>query len=236
VRANLQFLVDVGLVPTYAKSLQSFLEKNPNSALPSSSGVSGLPNVHSDDDAIDLVIRFEGGSDPPNDDPALASKFGISLSTLTGYLGKPASIDDLRNLSVETARDIYKKLYLGAATSAIASVQVKAAYLGLSTNMGTRQASKLFQDAIGKVDGLPIDVDGVLGPQTVQRINAIDPNLLIETANCGAAKYYESLPTFAKFGVSWLNRLRAFSPVTLKGICPELQPNSSVAGTTPSKP
>src|SRR6202000_1696114 len=65
VRSNLRFLVDVGLVPNYAESLRSFLDKNPDSALPTSTSVpnltSGLPNIHTDDDAIDLVIRFEGG-------------------------------------------------------------------------------------------------------------------------------------------------------------------------------
>jgi hypothetical protein len=39
VRANLRFLVDVGLVPDYANGLRSFLDKNPDSALPSSSPV-----------------------------------------------------------------------------------------------------------------------------------------------------------------------------------------------------
>lgn len=36
VRANLQFLVDVGLVPDYADALRAFLDKKPDSALPRS--------------------------------------------------------------------------------------------------------------------------------------------------------------------------------------------------------
>jgi lysozyme family protein len=238
VRANLRFLVDVGLVPSYAESLRSFLDKNPNSALPSSftAGVSSLQDVHTDDDAIDLVMRLEGGfSDNPLD-PGGASNFGITLTALSEYLGKSASKEDVRNLSVETARDIYKKRYLTGVASRISSVQVKAAYLGLATSVGPGQASKFFQVAIGEIDNLPVSADGILGPETVQRINAIDPDLLIETVNCKAARFYESLSMFQKSGPFWMRRLRTFSPVALKGICPELHASSNVGGTTPSKP
>jgi hypothetical protein len=64
VRANLRFLVDVGLVPNYADNLQAFLAKNPDSALPSSftpAAGSLLGAVHTDEDAIDLVVKVEGG-------------------------------------------------------------------------------------------------------------------------------------------------------------------------------
>jgi hypothetical protein len=48
VRANLRFLVDVGLVPDYADSLRSFLDKTPDSALPRwfTPGTSALPNIY----------------------------------------------------------------------------------------------------------------------------------------------------------------------------------------------
>ena len=83
VRANLQFLVDVGLVPNYADSLRSFLAKNPDSALPSSltPGVSALQDVHTDDDAIDLVMRLEGGYvDDPADPAGAALRITVSRS------------------------------------------------------------------------------------------------------------------------------------------------------------
>jgi lysozyme family protein len=237
VRANLQFLVDVGLVPTYADNLRSFLAKNKDNdaALPSSFalGPTPLSNIHTDDDAINLVMRFEGGfsADPLN--PDAATNFGIMTKDLSHYLGRSASLDDLRNVSPETAREIYKKEYLAGPVSDIVSVQVKAAYLGLASFMGTRQANKLFQAALGKIDKLPASDDEVVGPGTVQRINAIDPNLLVETVNCEAAKYYQSLPTFHLFSRAWMIRLRAFSPAPLKGICPELQ-NASTSDTTPT--
>jgi lysozyme family protein len=238
VRANLRFLVDVGLVPNYADSLRSFLDKNPDSALPSSftNGVSGLQNVNTDDDAIDLVLRLEGGYVDAPSDPAGATNFGITLNSLSAYLGRTASNDDLRNMSVATARDIYRKTYL-IGGSGLTSVHVKAAYLNLATNLGRAHAAKIFQAAANKLGmSPPSPEDGSLGPLTLQFINAVDPDLFIESANCEAAKFYKSLPAFSQFGAFWMRRLRTFSPLTLKGICPELLPSSNPPDTTSAKP
>jgi lysozyme family protein len=240
VRHNLQFLVDVGLVPSYADSLRSFLEKNPDSALPSSftPGASGLQNVNTDDDAIDLVMRFEGGYEDDPANPGGATNNGITLATLSAYLRRPATKDDLRNMSVETAREIYRKNYL-IGGSGITSVHVKAAYLNLATNSGSLRAAKIFQAAANKLGmSPPSPEDGILGPLTLQFINAADPDLFIETANCEAVKFYKSLGAslFAKFGALWIQRLRTFSPLTLRGICPELQPSSNPSDASSAKP
>jgi hypothetical protein len=236
VRANLQFLIDVGLVGDYAGKLQSFLDKHPNNAaLPSaaSTGPSGLGNVHTDDDAIDLVIRLEGGWVDNPRDPQGAIKYGISLAQLSAYTGQPALKKDLFNLSVDTARDIYRKSYLTGATSAIASVQVKAAFLSLAVSLGPHRALTLIQQAISAIDKRSSQEDGSPGAETISRVNAIDPDLMIETVNCQAAKYYQSLPSFKLFGQGWIRRLRLFSPVTLKGVCPDLLTDAgSVPATT----
>jgi lysozyme family protein len=240
VRANLRFLVDVGLVPNYADNLRSFLDKNPDSALPSSFtlGASGLQNVNTEDDAIDLVLRFAGGYVDSSAFPDNPSNFGLTLATLSGYLGRSASKDDLRNLSVATARDIYRQVYLKGG-SGLASVHVKAAYLNLATNTGPVQAAKIFQAAANKLGMSPPSPEGgSLGPLTLTFINAADPDLFIETANCEAVKFYKSFGAnyFAEFGAGWIRALRTFSPLTLRGICPELLPSSNPSDASSAKP
>ena len=239
VRANLRFLVDVGLVPNYADNLQAFLAKNPDSALPSSftPAAGSLGAVHTDQDAIDLVLKWEGGYvDDPND-PARATNYGITLGEFSDYLGKTASKDDLRDMSVATARDYYKKKYLDD-ISGYTSVHVKAAYLNLAVNLGKVRAAKIFQAAANKL-GTSIPIDGLLGPATQQFINATDPDLFIGTADCEAAKVYigfSPAPGQARFLTGWINRLQRFSPVDLKSVCPELQSLSSSPGQAQSTP
>jgi Predicted Peptidoglycan domain len=132
-------------------------------------------------------------------------------------------------MSVADARDYYKKQYLDD-ISGFTSVRVKAAYLNLAVNMGKVRAVKIFQAAANKL-GTSVAIDGTLGPSTQQFINATDPDQFIETANCEAAKVYISLghPQFLK---GWIARLQMFSPVDLKGICPEVQSLSSSPGSS----
>ena len=163
VRANLQFLVDVGFGPKLCGQ-PSILsgQKIPDSALPSSftPGVSALQDVHTDDDAIDLVMRLEGGyvDDPADPTGCRATNYGITLSELGRYLGKTPTKDDLRNLSVITARDIYKKYYLVGAPS-FTSIQVKAAYLNLAINSGPARAAKIFRAAANKLGMITSSTD-----------------------------------------------------------------------------
>jgi lysozyme family protein len=239
VRANLRFLVDVGLVPNYADNLQAFLAKNSDSQLPSSftPAAGSLASVHTDEDAIDLVLKEEGGYVDNPADPDGATNHGITLKAFSDYLGKTASKDDLRGMSVATARDYYKKQYLDD-ISGYTSVRVKAAYLNLAVNMGKAKAAKIFQTAANKL-GTSIVIDGMLGPSTQQFINATDPDLFIETADCEAAKTYiklASTPSGAQFLVGWIKRLQRFSPVDLKSVCPELPSPSSPPGQGEATP
>jgi hypothetical protein len=83
VRANLKFLLDVGLIPNYANSIRSFLDKNPNSALPSFSDTTQSRKV-----AINRYIRTLATS---NDKATLDS-----IATLLN-IGTDSDILDERN-------------------------------------------------------------------------------------------------------------------------------------------
>lgn len=67
------------------------------------------------DRVIEYVIDDEGDelNLSPNE-PGGASKYGVSLDTLSKYLGRKASLSELRNLSPETAKQIYRRLYWDA--------------------------------------------------------------------------------------------------------------------------
>jgi len=238
VRANLQFLIEVGLVGDYASKLKSFLDRHPdNSALPSSAAVgpNNLQDVHTDNDAIDLVIRLQGGYYEDPSDPDRAEKFGITKDTLKAYGRHSVSNDDVRNLSVQTAREIYRALYATGSWSAILSVQVKAVYLYFAAMTGAMHATNVFYKATSKIDKTSQPEDGFLGPELVSRINGIPADPFIETADCEQVKYYEGLSAFNVFGRQWISQVRVFSPLTLKGVCPELSANGASAQTAQSK-
>lgn len=62
--------------------------------------------------AIDRLIEREGGfvNDPA--DRGGATKYGVTQATLTHYLGRKATIQEVRNLTPDTARQIISSIYV----------------------------------------------------------------------------------------------------------------------------
>jgi lysozyme family protein len=61
---------------------------------------------------IDALIRREGGFVDHKDDKGKATKYGITQATLAEWLGRPASVDDVKALTEHEAREIYREEYI----------------------------------------------------------------------------------------------------------------------------
>ncbi len=61
---------------------------------------------------LDDIIRREGGFVDDPTDLGGATKYGITQKTLSDFLGRPATKDEVRDLTEATARDIYRKNYV----------------------------------------------------------------------------------------------------------------------------
>lgn len=228
-RTNLRFLAESQLIdPEVAKRV---LAAKDTPVLPSSvsagpSSAQQFQAVRSDDDALDLVLAWQGGfsagSSPT--DLASATNAGITLSVLSQLLGHSASIEELKALSPAKIKDYYRH-YLAPAAG-LESPLVRAAFLNLSVMSGRGTATRVFQEAGQQIGGTTLTLDGSFGPLSISTINsaaAKDPELLVETANCIALKEMKSFHSWQLFGPFWTKRLRAFSPVVLRGVCSELQ-------------
>ncbi len=59
--------------------------------------------------ALPLVLKHEGGwSDDPND-PGGATKLGVTIGTLSLWLGRPATKTEVKALTVATVAPIYRR-------------------------------------------------------------------------------------------------------------------------------
>jgi lysozyme family protein len=233
-RANLDFLVESGLLD---KSLAKSVNQTKSTpVIPPSNGAAAPSDskafeaVRNDDDAIDLVIGWEGGF-YSGTNPDEARNAGIGVKDLASFLGRPATVSDLQNLSKDTIRDFYRIRLQPA--EAIKVPMVRAAFLNLAVWTGAPNAMQTFQKAAAKVMAVDVTPDGILGPASISLINSVpDPNLFVETANCLTLDQLKHAPTWNVLGPNSLRRLRAFSPVTLRGICPELMAVTAESGTT----
>jgi lysozyme family protein len=224
-KSNLRFLAETGLIDA---SLAGRIEAAKDTAVLPSPGTS-LSNsrefqaVKTDDDALDLVISWEGGFVSVDGNPQQSTNGGITLDELSTYLGRPATVDDLKSLSHDEIKKIYRRK-LAPASGIIVPI-VRAAFLNLAVWTGTNQATTTFQAAAAKVSGASVINDGVFGPQSIAAINAaaaFDPDLFVENANCLVLNHLKAAQGWSRFGPGWLQRLRAFSPINLRGVCPDL--------------
>jgi lysozyme family protein len=65
-----------------------------------------------DEAIVDAILKAEGGFVDDASDRGGATNYGITQATLSLWIGRDATVDDVRNLSVDTARAIYREKYL----------------------------------------------------------------------------------------------------------------------------
>lgn len=119
------------------------------------------------DQIIDATIKAEGGyvNDPA--DSGGATKYGITerVARANGYTGL------MRDLPLQTARDIYRNEYAIKPGFTVFPSEVAAELFDTGVNMGTSTATKFLQRAVNALAGSGIAVDGKMGPATRNAVN-----------------------------------------------------------------
>jgi len=165
--------------------------------------------------ALSHVLAYEGGYvDHPND-PGGATNLGITRATLAGYLGRSVSKAEVRALSRETARDIYRKLYWDALRCDEMPGGIDLALFDCGVNQGTGRAARLLQTA------LKVRVDGIIGPVTMRAVRSAEPALLLTEFIAQRMRAYGRLSSlFRTFGLGWSRRLIAVHSEAMALITP----------------
>ncbi|MFN3749239.1 MAG: glycoside hydrolase family 108 protein [Sphingorhabdus sp.] len=144
--------------------------------------------------AVEHVLKIEGGFvDHPND-PGGATKYGISLRFLKAEgkidmdgdgiadfdLDFDGDIDgiDIRNLTLQDARVLYHRCFWQAAQCDALPPPVGEMVFDQAINGGLHAARKMLQHAIndclsrgGETAPDPVKVDGAIGPRTIEAMN-----------------------------------------------------------------
>jgi lysozyme family protein len=121
------------------------------------------------DQAFAYLFKDEGGFvDNPNDKGG-PTKYGITQRLLSDWLKQPATVDDVKNLDVATAKQIYyflfwKPLFLDD----IIDGRVACALLDIEILVRRRVATRAAQKACQNPD---LEIDGIMGDETIKAIN-----------------------------------------------------------------
>jgi lysozyme family protein len=151
---------------------------------------------------INDVIRREGAATNDPADNGGRTEFGISEKA------NPEAWKDNKVTEAE-AREIYLKKYVtGPGFDKITDKLLQAQLVDYGVNSGPYLAVMKLQEI------LHVDVDGVLGPQTLAAIQGITPselnNLLVSARIKMIGKIVSKNPSQLKFLNGWLNRALEF--------------------------
>lgn len=128
---------------------------------------------------IDHILRVEGPqyTNHPSDAGG-PTKYGITQATLSRFLGRPASIQDVQGITEGLARTIYFKLYVDDPDfDLIPTAKLALELIDSGVNVGTGRASTWLQRALNMLNNRGRDyadlvVDGDIGPRTIQALDA----------------------------------------------------------------
>ncbi|NNP74200.1 secretion activator protein [Acinetobacter defluvii] len=121
------------------------------------------------------------------------TKYGISAMTYPDL--------DIRNLSLEKAKAIYKRDWWDK----INADQIDSAIIfqvwDFAVNAGMGTAKRKLQKAVGVAE------DGIIGKHTIQAINDTEINDVLLKFNAERLRYYTSLNTWNLYGKGWTLRV-----------------------------
>lgn len=126
-----------------------------------------------DDDAIlDAILRHEGGYVDDAADHGRCTHRGITLQTLRDWRGRPVTCDDVRAMSEQEARDIYRARYLKPFDGVDAAI--KPQVVDIAVNAGVLRARQLL--ALAQQSDKPLNVALVIERlKHYARLVAADP-------------------------------------------------------------
>jgi lysozyme family protein len=166
---------------------------------------------------IDDVIRREGGYVDHPQDRGGPTNFGITRSTLSRHLGRPASADEVRRLERAVAAEIYRREYYEAPGIDALPARIRPFAFDAAINHGPGRAIRFVQQVCDAAGFGPLAADGQCGPRTRQAAAHADRAMgdwLLAALVEERRDFYLALvardPAQRVFLRGWLNRLAEF--------------------------
>lgn len=145
------------------------------------------------EDSFERLIGHEGGYVNHRADPGGETKFGISKRSYPG--------EDIANLSLARAQEIYRRDFWGPAGCDAVPAPLRFDLFDMAVNAGPVAAVRCLQRAVGET------ADGILGPRTLQAISSMPAPRLLARFNGHRLEHLASLSHWPAFGRGWARRI-----------------------------
>jgi lysozyme family protein len=160
------------------------------------------------DPSLSRLLVHEGGYTNDAADPGGPTNFGITIADYRQYVMPGATAADVRAMTVDQAKTIYRARYWDAQRCDELPAGVDDTVFDYGVNSGIGRSKKVLQRVVG------VPADGELGPATMAAIMARDPKAIITAINGERLTFLHSLRTWPVFGRGWNQRVievQAFS-------------------------
>jgi lysozyme family protein len=150
--------------------------------------------------SLSILLKHEGGFVDHPKDPGGATNKGITKKTYEEFLGRDVTVEELKNITDEDVKLIYKTLYWDIVKCDTLPAGVDFAVFDWCVNGGPSRAAKTLQKALN------VDADGAIGPNTLSAATNSDCTQTIELFTKERENFYRGLKTFDTFGKGWIRR------------------------------
>lgn len=164
-----------------------------------------------------MLSELEGGYQNLTSDPGNKNSLGVYVGTNWGIsarfyeqiIGYPPTVQDMKNLTKEEAKNIYRiHFWDKLKASEIKSQQVANTIVDMQVNSG--RGARIAQQVLNTHFGKNLNVDGVIGPKTIQAINSVPPSEFVDKYNDARISYYKGIGNTAWIRI-WVNRVKKFA-------------------------
>lgn len=133
---------------------------------------------------LPLILQAEGGFVVDQGGP---TNLGVTQRTLSTWLRRPASLDEVKALTPASVAPLYRALYWQVAHCDQCPAGVDLLAFDESVNEGPGHAIRHLQTALG------VAADGIFGPGTAAALARAVPRTLIAAMHQANSDYYDAL-------------------------------------------
>lgn len=162
------------------------------------------------DACFDLMIKHEGGYVNHPKDPGGMTNLGVTKRVWEEYTGKTATEADMRGLTKEKVKPLYRKNYWDKVRGDDLPKGVDYAVFDFAVNSGPGRSARSLQRV------LEVKQDGEIGPKTLAKVFDANPRELVQDICEQRMKFLQSLPTWDTFGKGWKRRVEEVEEIAFK--------------------
>jgi lysozyme family protein len=160
-------------------------------------------------DALNHVLKHEGGfSDHPRD-PGGATMKGVTLAVFQRFYGADKDKSDLKNISTEQLQHIYRTGYWDKCHCDDLPAGVDYSVFDGAVNSGPGRSAKWLQGAVGAKQ------DGGIGNRTLGKVHEHNPGQIVEDMCARRLGFLMGLSTWDVFGKGWGRRVEEVRTTSL---------------------